>query len=254
MSNLISIAIGLILILNAFRIRYVPDRVRIKKPFRLVSLWNREPFSAKGWKSKYYVELADNPELQRLYFINYLVTGVLFILPGLMGLAFGINVAYFMLFAAIVSGGMFLYAKQRVTGKIEAWKWVLFAVLFFGVVIGGSMSYKSSKVEVLPETFAIEGDYGIEMPYQGIDSVKVITELPKTKYCKAGYSITRSKKGEFRLKDGSDATFYLLGKEAPYLKLYTRNGLILVNRKTAEETEKLIMELEPLIGEKMKNR
>lgn len=243
MSNLISIAIGLILILNAFRIRYVPDRVRIRKPFRLVSLWNREPFSAKGWKSKYYVELADNPELQRLYFINYLVTGVLFILPGLMGLAFGINVAYFMLFATFVSGAMFLYAKQRVTGKIDAWKWVLFAVLFFGVVIGGSMSYKSSKVEVLPETFAIEGDYGIEMPYQGIDSVKVITELPKTKYCKAGYSITRSKKGEFRLKDGSDAKFYILGKEAPYLQMYTHAGVIFVNRKTAAETEQLIEEL-----------
>lgn len=243
MSNLISIAIGLILILNAFRIRYVPDSVRIRKPFRLVSLWNREPFSAKGWKSKYYVELADNPELQRLYFINYLVTGVLFILPGLIGLAFGINVAYFMLFATFVSGGMFLYAKQRVTGKIEAWKWVLFAVVVFGVVIGGSMSYKSSKVEVLPETFAIEGDYGIEMPYQGIDSVKVITELPKTKYCKAGYSITRSKKGEFRLKDGSDAKFYILGKEAPYLQIYTHAGVIFVNRKTAAETEQLIEEL-----------
>ena len=243
MSNLISIAIGLILILNAFRIRYVPDRVRIRKPFRLVSLWNREPFSAKGWKSKYYVELADNPELQRLYFINYLVTGVLFILPGLIGLAFGINVAYFMLFATFVSGGMFLYAKQRVTGKIEAWKWVLFAVVVFGVVIGGSMPYKSSKVEVLSETFAIEGDYGIEMPYQGIDSVKVITELPKTKYCKAGYSITRSKKGEFRLKDGSDAKFYILGKEAPYLQMYTHAGVIFVNRKTAAETEQLIEEL-----------
>ena len=243
MSNLISIAIGFILILNAFRIRYVPDSVRIRKPFRLVSLWNREPFSAKGWKSKYYVELADNPELQRLYFINYLVTGVLFILPGLIGLAFGINVAYFMLFATFVSGAMFLYAKQRVTGKIDAWKWVLFAVLFFGVVIGGSMSYKSSKVEVLSETFAIEGDYGIEMPYQGIDSVKVITELPKTKYCKAGYSITRSKKGEFRLKDGSDAKFYILGKEAPYLQMYTHAGAIFVNRKTAAETEQLIEEL-----------
>ncbi len=245
MSNLISIIIGIVLILNAFRIRYVPDSVRIRKPFRLVSLWNREPFSAKGWKSKYYVDLANNPELQRLYFINYLVTGALFILPGLLGLAFGINVAYFMLFAAIVSGAMFLYAKQRVTGRIEVWKWVLFAVVVFGVVIAWamSMSYKSSKVEVLPEMLSIEGDYGMTIHYESIDSVKVVTELPKTKYCKAGYSFGGGKKGEFRLKDGSDATFYLLGKEAPYLMLYTRNGLILVNRKTAEETELLIEEL-----------
>ena len=243
MSNLFSIIIGVVLILNAFRIRYVPDSVRIRKPFRLVSLWNREPFSAKGWKSKYYVDLDNNPELQRLYFINYLVTGVLFILPGLMGLAFGISVAYFMLFAAIVSGVMFLYAKQRVIGRIEAWKWVLFAVVVFGVVIGWSMSYKDSKVEVLPEMLSIEGDFGRTVHYESIDSVKVVTELPKTKYCKAGYSFGGGKKGEFRLKDGSDAKFYLLGKEAPYLKLYTRNGLIIVNRKTAEETQLLIKEL-----------
>ena len=243
MSNFFSIIIGVVLILNAFRIRYVPDRVRIRKPFRLVSLWNREPFSAKGWKSKYYVELAENPELQWLYFINYLVTGVLFILPGLIGLSFGINVAYFMLFAAIVSGGMFLYAKQRVTGRIEAWKWVLFAVVVFGVVIGWSMSYKDSKVEVLPEMLSIEGDYGMTVYYESIDSVKVVAELPKTKYCKAGYSFGGGKKGEFRLKDGSDAKFYILGEEAPYLMLYTRNGLILINCKTTEETDTLIEQL-----------
>ncbi len=251
MSNLISIAIGVLVILNAFRIKYLPEKVRIRKPFRLVSFWNREPFSPKGWMSKYYVDVANNPELQRLYFINYLVTGVLFVVPGVIGFAFGINVAYYMLFATFVSGAMFLYAKQRVTGKIDAWKWVLFAVFFFGSVIVWSVTYKHSKVEVLPETFAIEGDHGIEMPYQSIDSVKVITELPKTKYCKEGYSITRSKKGEFRLKDGSDAKFYILGKEAPYLKMYTHTGVIFVNRKTAAETEQLIKELEPIIGEKI---
>jgi hypothetical protein len=102
-------------------------------------------------------------------------------------------------------------------------------------------------VEVLPEMLSIEGDFGRTVHYESIDSVKVVTELPKTKYCKAGYSFGSSKKGEFRLKDGADATFYLLGKEAPYLKLYTRNGLILVNRKTAEETEQLIEELKDKI-------
>lgn len=250
MSNLISIAIGFILILNAFRIMYVPDRVRIRKPFRLVSLWNREPFSAKGWKSKYYDDLVGNPELQRLYFINYLVSGALFVFSGLMGLAFGINVVYFMLFATIISGVMFLFAKQRVTGEVEVWKWVLFAVAFFGVVIEWSMTYKESKVEVLPDMLSIEGDYGRTLYYQSIDSVLVVDELPATKYCKAGYSFGSAKKGEFCLKDGSNATFYLLGKQPPYLKMYTHGGLVFVNRKTTAETEQLIEELKSKVGEK----
>jgi hypothetical protein len=131
---------------------------------------------------------------------------------------------------------------------------VLFAVVVFGVVIAWAMSksYKASKVEVLPEMLSIEGDYGMTVYYESVDSVKVVTELPKTKYCKAGYSFGGGKKGEFRLKDGSDATFYLLGKEAPYLMLYTRNGLILVNRKTAEETELLIEELNGRIKKSQK--
>lgn len=253
MSNFISIIIGVCVILYAFIVKYFPEKTRIRKPFRLVSLWNREPFSPTGWKSKYYVDVANNPELQRLYFINYLVTGLMFIIPGLIALAFGINVAYFMLFATFVSAALFLYARQRATGKIEAWKWVLFAVLFFASVIGWSMSYKSSKVEVLPETFAIEGDHGFSMPYQSIDSVKVITELPKTKYCKAGYSIIRSKKGEFRLKDGTDAKFYILGKEAPYLEMYIYRDHLFVNRKTAAETEQLIEELRDKIGDRIVN-
>lgn len=250
MSNLISIIIGVLLILNALRIRYVPDKVRIKKPFRLVSLWNREPFSAKGWKSKYYDDLVGNPELQMLYFINYLVSGALFVFSGLMGLAFGINVVYFMLFATIISGVMFLFAKQRVTGEVEVWKWVLFAVAFFGVVIEWSMTYKESKVEVLPDMLFIEGDYGRTLYYQSIDSVLVVDELPATKYCKAGYSFGSAKKGEFCLKDGSDAKFYLLGKQPPYLKMFTHGGLVFVNRKTTAETEQLIEELKPKIGEK----
>ena len=109
---------------------------------------------------------------------------------------------------------------------------------------------KDSKVEVLPETFAVEGDYGLELPYQAIDSVFVMETMPEVKYTKDGYSVFGNKKGEFRLKDGSDAKFYLLGKQPPYLKMYTHGGLVFVNRKTTAETEQLIEELKPKIGEK----
>ena len=53
------------------------------------------------------------------------------------------------------------------------------------------------------------------------------------------------------MKDGSDAKFYILGKEAPYLQMYTHAGVIFVNRETAAETDQLIEELKPIIGEKL---
>lgn len=134
MSNLLSIVIGVALIINAFCIKYVPDRVRIRKPFRLVSLWRREPFSSKGWKSKYYDDLTENPDLQWLYFINYLVTGILFILSGLLAYFLGIDAAYFMLVAGAISVVLFTIGRQRITGEVEIWKWVLIGLVVIGLV------------------------------------------------------------------------------------------------------------------------
>ena len=195
-----------------------------------------------------------DPRLQQLYFVNYLITGILWMLTGLIGWLFGMKLTYVMFALAIIGGITVFVAKWRIMGETPKWHLVMLALAVVLVIVYHIWLVKDSKVEVLPETFAVEGDYGIEMPYQAIDSVFIVEALPAVKYCKDGYSVFDNKKGEFRLKEGSDAKFYLLGKEAPYLKLYTHNGLILVNRKTAEETEKLIMELKPMIGEKMKNR
>ena len=195
-----------------------------------------------------------DPRQQQLYFVNYLITGILWMLTGLIGWLFGMKLTYVMFALATIGGITVFVAKWRIMGETPKWHLVMLALAVVLVIVYHIWLVKDSKVEVLPETFAVEGDYGIEMPYQAIDSVFIVEALPAVKYCKDGYSVFGNKKGEFRLKEGSDAKFYLLGKEAPYLKLYTHNGLILVNRKTAEETEKLIMDLKPMIGEKMKNR
>ena len=68
-----------------------------------------------------------------------------------------------------------------------------------------------------------------------------------------GHSYLGSKKGEFRLKDGSNARFYVLSKKAPFVELCTQNGRLFVSRKTAEETEQLIKELKLKMGEKFVN-
>lgn len=234
---IVYILFGLIPIYQAFQVKRNPMKIRNLRKMKAL-----QPD----------VEL--DPRLQQLYFVNYLITGILWMLTGLIGWLFGMKLTYVMFALAIIGGITVFVAKWRIMGETPKWHLVVLALAVVLVIVYHIWLVKDSKVEVLPETFAVEGDYGIEMPYQAIDSVFIVKALPAVKYCKDGYSVFGNKKGEFRLKEGSDAKFYLLGKEAPYLKLYTHNGLILVNRKTAEETEKLIMELEPLIGEKMKNR
>ena len=194
-----------------------------------------------------------DPRLQQLYFVNYLITGILWILTGLIGWLFGMKLTYVMFALAIIGGITVFVAKWRIMGETPKWHLVMLALAVVLMVVYHIWIVKDSKVEVLPETLAVEGDYGIEMPYQAIDSVFVVEALPAVKYCKDGYSVFGNKKGKFRLKDGSDSKFYLLGKEAPYLKMYTHSGLILVNRKTAAETEQLIEELRDKIGDKIVN-
>ena len=191
-----------------------------------------------------------DPRLQQLYFVNYLITGILWMLTGLIGWLFGMKLTYVMFALAIIGGITVFVAKWRIMGETPKWHLVMLALAVVLVIVYHIWLVKDSKVEVLPETFAVEGDYGIEMPYQAIDSVFIVEALPAVTYCKDGYSVFGNKKGEFRLKEGSDAKFYLLGKQPPYLKMYTHGGLVFVNRKTTAETEQLIEELKPKIGEK----
>ena len=139
----------------------------------------------------------------------------------------------------------------RYTGDFSKWVFVILAVLLFlgfGYHIWAS---QSSKVEVLPDMLSIEGTYSQTVPYQSIDSVFIVNELPETSYCIHGHNLFRGKRGEYRLENGSVATFYVLRQEGPYLMMYTYPGLVFVNQKTPAETEQLIEELRDRIGDKM---
>ena len=133
MSNL-SVIIGIFTILYAFFIRYYPEKTRIRKPFRLVSLGRRKLFSLKKWKSKYYEDLIENPDLQWLYFINYLVTGILFILSGVLSYFLVLDATPFMLVTGAISVVLFTIGRQRITGEVEIWKWVLIGLVAVGLV------------------------------------------------------------------------------------------------------------------------
>lgn len=135
MSSLVSIVIGVFAILYAYVIKYHPEKKRIRKPFRLVSLWRREPFFSKGWKSRYYEDLTENPDLQWLYFINYFVTGILFILSGLLAYFLGVDAELFMLVVVAISVVLFTIGRQRITGEVEIGKWVLIGLVVVGLVV-----------------------------------------------------------------------------------------------------------------------
>ena len=145
--------------------------------------------------------------------------------------------------------------KWRYTGEFSKWGFVILAVLLSLGIGYHIWVFQSSKVKVLPDKLSIVGSYNQKIPYQDIDSVFVVNELPETKHRYQGNYLFPSKRGVYRLKNGPNAMFYVLGEEGPYLMMYTMYtdpGLIIVNRETAAETEQLIEELRDKIGDKMK--
>ena len=191
--------------------------------------------------------------MQKCLIFNYLSFGVSLVLFKWLEDLVDVDTILTIATAVFLVG---LIVKWRYTGEFSKWVFVILsALLILGIGYHIWVS-QSSKVKVLPEMLSMVGSYNQKIPYQDIDSVFVVNELPETKRRYQGNNLFPYKRGVYRLKNGSNATFYVLGKEGPYLMMYTMYtspGLILVNRKTAAETEQLIEELRLKIGEKFVN-
>ena len=165
-----------------------------------------------------------------------------------------VDLPLIMTLAALFLAG--LIVKWRYTGEFYKWVFIILVALLSLGIGYHIWAFQSSKVEVLPDKLSIKGSYNQKIPYQDIDSVFVVNELPETKYCSQGNILFPVKRGVYRLENVPDAMFYVLGKEGPYLMMYTMctyPNLIIVNRKTPAETEQLIEELKDKIGDKIIN-
>ena len=189
--------------------------------------------------------------MQKYFIFSYLYGGFLWFLwcPRWIYSLFGIILELTLDLALIL---VWYIVRWRCTGKYNKWVFIVLATLVSLGIGYNIWAYQSSKVEVLPDKLSIEGNYGIAIPYQSIDSVFILNELPETGHCIDGHNLFCGKKGKYHMEKGPDVRFYVLRKEAPYLMMYTYPGLIIVNRKTAAETEQLIEELRDKIGDKMK--
>lgn len=185
--------------------------------------------------------------MQKFLIFFYLAFGVSLVLFRWLGDLVDVDTILTIATALFLVG---LIVKWRYTGEFSKWVFVILSVLLTLGIVYHIWASQSSKVEVLPDMLSIGGSYNQKIPYESIDSVFVVNELPETKHRYQGNNLFPYKRGVYRLKNGPIATFYVLGKEGPYLMMYTMYtypGLIIVNRKTAEETEKLIEELKDKI-------
>lgn len=233
---IIYFVIGLIPLFQAIRIKRNPEKVRAMQKVK-------EEQRGSEYEAR----------MQMYGFVNYLATSVMWMLTGLIGWLLGLDLSYIMLVLGMILGLMLILVKRHLTGEVYAWHWVLFAIGIAVIIMAHLWLRSISRVEVQADKLSMEGGYEQEIYYPSIDSVWVVDELPRTRYSMYGHSYLGSKKGEFRLKDGSNARFYVLSKKAPYIELYTQKGRFFVNGFSTEETEQLIEELRDKVGEKFVN-
>ena len=191
--------------------------------------------------------------MQKCLVFFYLTFGVFLVLFKWLEDLFDLDTILTIATALFIVG---FIVKWRFTGEFSKWGFVILSVLLSLGIGYHIWVFQSSKVKVLPDKLSIKGSYNQKIPYQDIDSVFVVNELPETKHRYHGNNLFSYKRGVYRLKNGLYATFYVLGTEGPYLMMYTMYtypGLIIVNRKTAAETEQLIEELRDKIGDKIKS-
>ena len=189
---IIYIIFGLIPLFQAFRIKRNPERVYLMQKVK------------KEQRGSEYEDA-----MQRFYVFSNITASVMWMLTGLIGWLFGLGLSYIMLVLTILYGLITLIVKRHFTGEVYTWQWVLFAIGVVLVVACHLWLWNNSKVETRTLCLYFEGSYEQEMDYQSIDSVLVVDKVPSTKYCMDGHGYLGSKKGEFRLKDGSEAKFYL---------------------------------------------
>ena len=112
---IVYVIFGLFPIYQAFQVRRDPMKIR-----RLRKMKEQQP------------DAEITPEMQRLFFVDYLITGILWMLTGVIGWYFGMNPTYVMLALAIIGGFVLFVAKWRIMGEASAWH---LAVLALAVVL-----------------------------------------------------------------------------------------------------------------------
>ena len=76
-----------------------------------------------------------DPSIQKFYFVNYLITGILWILTGLIGWLFGMKLTYVMFALAIIGGIAVYVAKWRIMGEAQKWPLVVLALAVVLMVV-----------------------------------------------------------------------------------------------------------------------
>ncbi|MDX9848821.1 MAG: DUF3784 domain-containing protein [Tenuifilaceae bacterium] len=109
------------------------------------------------------------------------------------------------------------------------------------IIVWGLIPFR---VDVNTHNLKIRGMYGVELYYQGMQSVDLTEKLPIPLLRTNGFSLGGINKGYFRLDGEGEGRLYLMSPNPPFIQITDhKNRRVIINFKDSEETTRLYHQL-----------
>ena len=108
------------------------------------------------------------------------------------------------------------------------------------IVMGGLFIFlyaNSGEPEIKIESakLSIGGLYGVEIPRENITRTEILEQIPNISGKSNGFEIGYLRKGYFNTKDWGNALVFLSAKTGPYLVIYHKTGVVIMNSADPEK-------------------
>ena len=122
---------------------------------------------------------------------------------------------------------------------------IVFLLVFFSVMIYAAYP---AKISADAERLVISGSYGLTIPFEEIDSVKLIGTKPLIWEQANGVGVGAYSRGYYESEMGAVMQF-VSSRKGPFLVVYSQNQKpIIINRRNAAETERLYATLSSCVN------
>ncbi len=130
------------------------------------------------------------------------------------------------------------------TSKSAKYTTLVVLLVVIGGLVAGLLYYGMSTPTITMGNgiINVSGMYGIN---REVASIELVQNMPGVTLRTNGFALNETRKGHFRLENGSTAMLFLSSQRGPFIQLITRDKqTIYINHKDPEETNQLFAELQ----------
>lgn len=96
----------------------------------------------------------------------------------------------------------------------------VFVLLVVAIVV--IPNYRETKVQFENDTFKIKGTYGVTIQFKDIEQVDTVSAIPKISLRTNGYAFGKTRIGNFRFTDGSNAKLFVKKGFGPFVVIKSK--------------------------------